>query len=81
MLQLALHPEYIEPLCDEIKATVLRDGWTHNALGKMELMDSVLKESQRMKPTDVCECCCFSRNPSCPRHPAHISPQSPCAAS
>ncbi|KAH8840103.1 hypothetical protein MCOR02_006605 [Pyricularia oryzae] len=53
MLQLALHPEYIEPLCDEIKATVLRDGWTHNALGKMELMDSVLKESQRMKPTDV----------------------------
>ncbi|TLD19276.1 hypothetical protein PspLS_09765 [Pyricularia sp. CBS 133598] len=53
MLQLALHPEYIEPLCEEIKETVLRHGWTHNALIKMDLMDSVLKESQRLKPTDV----------------------------
>ncbi|KAK1595400.1 cytochrome P450 [Colletotrichum navitas] len=53
MLQLALHPEYIEPLCEEIRATIPRYGWTHNALLKLELMDSVLKESHRLKPTDL----------------------------
>ncbi|KAK2036118.1 cytochrome P450 [Colletotrichum somersetense] len=53
MLQIALHPEYIEHLSQEIMTTIFRDGWTHNALLKMGLMDSFMKESQRIKPVDL----------------------------
>lgn len=55
MLQIALHPEYIEPLREEITTTILHHGWTHNALLKMGLMDSFMKESQRVKPVDLCK--------------------------
>lgn len=54
ILDLALHPEVVEPLREEIES-VLRDegGFTKTALHKMRLLDSVLKECQRMKPASV----------------------------
>ncbi|TQN69592.1 Cytochrome P450 monooygenase 1, partial [Colletotrichum shisoi] len=54
ILDLAAHPEVIEPLRQEID-TVLREegGWTKAALHKMKLLDSVLKECQRMKPAAI----------------------------
>ncbi|WQF84790.1 Putative cytochrome P450 [Colletotrichum destructivum] len=54
ILDLAAHPEVIEPLRQEI-GTVLREegGWTKAALHKMKLLDSVLKECQRMKPAAI----------------------------
>nr|ACZ63283.1 cytochrome P450 monooxygenase [Fusarium sambucinum] len=44
------HPEIVDPLKDEIRAVLKQEGWTTKALYKMKLLDSVLKESQRLKP-------------------------------
>ena len=53
---LAAYPEHIQPLRDEIKAIVEEDGILKKAgLAKMKLMDSVLKESQRLHPSSMGE--------------------------
>ena len=53
LLDIAQHPEIIEPLRQEI-TSVLRDaGWTKKGLYEMKLLDSVIKESQRVKPISV----------------------------
>jgi len=44
------HPEIIQPLRDEAVAALSKEGWHKSALFKMTLLDSVLKESQRLKP-------------------------------
>ncbi|KAL3249557.1 hypothetical protein ABHI18_011522 [Aspergillus niger] len=41
--------ELIEALRDEIRS-VFKNGWERSSLAKLRLMDSVLKESQRLKP-------------------------------
>lgn len=48
---LAAHPEFQDPIRDEIES-VLREfgGWTKQALTKMKKLDSSLKESQRLHP-------------------------------
>ncbi|KAJ8079813.1 hypothetical protein PM082_016635 [Marasmius tenuissimus] len=48
LINLALHPEYIEPLRLEIEACIETDGWSKAAMGKMRMLDSFLKESQRV---------------------------------
>jgi hypothetical protein len=45
--------ELIEPLRQEIMGEVTEDGWNENSLYKLRLMDSVLKESQRLKPINM----------------------------
>ncbi|KAK2037422.1 cytochrome P450, partial [Colletotrichum somersetense] len=51
MYQLMLNPEFIQPLRDEITSVVTPDGeLKHAALYNLELMDSVIKEAQRLKP-------------------------------
>ncbi|KAE8392134.1 cytochrome P450 [Aspergillus alliaceus] len=51
MYDLTAHPEYFQPLRDEIKAVVEQDGiLKKTSLTKMKLLDSVLKESQRTNP-------------------------------
>ncbi|KAL8828236.1 MAG: hypothetical protein Q9191_002706 [Dirinaria sp. TL-2023a] len=53
MLDLARHPEIIHPLRKEIVQS-LRDGeWKKTSLSNMKLLDSVVKESQRMKPGQI----------------------------
>ncbi|XP_044717952.1 cytochrome p450 domain-containing protein [Hirsutella rhossiliensis] len=47
------HPELIEPLREEIIAVLSQSGWSKRSLYSLKLMDSVLKESQRMKPISV----------------------------
>ncbi|RYP80555.1 hypothetical protein DL769_002403 [Monosporascus sp. CRB-8-3] len=50
LLDLTRHPELIEPLREEI-VSVLREGdWKKTSLYNMKLLDSFIKESQRMKP-------------------------------
>jgi hypothetical protein len=53
---LCAHPEYFEPLREEI-ADVLREegGWQKTTLTKLQRLDSFLKESQRMNPASLCE--------------------------
>ena len=56
MLDLAQHPEVVGSLRDEIREVLLTDGWNKMSLYKMKLLDSVIKESQRMKPSSVGKC-------------------------
>ncbi|KAI0756382.1 cytochrome P450 [Daedaleopsis nitida] len=44
---IALHPEYLQPLREEVKAVVASDGWTKDGLNKMWKVDSFIKESHR----------------------------------
>ncbi|KAM4055521.1 cytochrome p450 [Hirsutella rhossiliensis] len=53
MLDITSHPELIEPLREEIIAVLSQSGWSKRSLYSLKLMDSVLKESQRMKPISV----------------------------
>ncbi|OLN97985.1 Dihydromonacolin L monooxygenase LovA 11 [Colletotrichum chlorophyti] len=54
ILDLAAHSEIVATLRQEIE-TVLREegGWTKAAMHKMKLLDSVLKECQRVKPAAI----------------------------
>lgn len=47
---LAVHHEFVEPLRDEITECLAHDGWESKSLYNMKLLDSCIKESQRMKP-------------------------------
>lgn len=54
MYDLTAYPEYIQPLRDEIKAVLEEDGGLKKtSLTKMKLLDSVMKESQRVNPTGM----------------------------
>nr|ASF83124.1 cytochrome P450 [Colletotrichum lini] len=50
MLDLASHPELFQPLREELVRVLSTEGLKKTALYNLKLMDSVLKESQRMKP-------------------------------
>lgn len=50
LLDVCEHPEILQPLRDEIVQVVRESGWSKTSLYKMKLLDSFLKESQRMNP-------------------------------
>lgn len=50
MVRLAADPELIEPLRKEAVEVLGAEGWSKQSLYKLKLMDSALKETQRMKP-------------------------------
>lgn len=53
---LCAHPEYVEPLREEIVSVLREDnGFKKTTLNKLRKMDSFLKESQRMNPPLVCK--------------------------
>ncbi|EKM83196.1 hypothetical protein AGABI1DRAFT_125670 [Agaricus bisporus var. burnettii JB137-S8] len=45
---LAIHPEYVTELREEIEMVIAEDGWSRQALQKMHKVDSFLKESFRL---------------------------------
>lgn len=53
MTQLARHPEVFEPLRQEVIEVLSRDGLKKTALYNLKLMDSVIKECQRIKPVTI----------------------------
>lgn len=54
ILDLAERPDVVAPLRAEIEQVLSEEGgWTKAALHKMRLLDSVLKECQRMKPASI----------------------------
>lgn len=55
MTDLAAHPEVIEDLRKEIKEVLSDGGWKKSTLTSMKLLDSVIKESQRLKPIQLGE--------------------------
>ncbi|KAH8727294.1 cytochrome P450 monooxygenase-like protein [Phaeosphaeriaceae sp. PMI808] len=50
---LASEPELIIPLREEIIGVLRAHGWSRNALHNMKLLDSAIKEAQRLKPTNM----------------------------
>lgn len=53
ILDLAQHPEFIQPLREEISSVLSAEGWKKTALYNLKLLDSCIKESQRMKPINA----------------------------
>lgn len=45
--------DLVQALRDELIAVISEDGWKKQTLYKLKLMDSVLKESQRLKPIAI----------------------------
>ena len=50
MYKLCEHPEYIQPLRDEMVSVLSKEGWKKTSLYQMKLLDSTLKETQRVEP-------------------------------
>lgn len=64
---LAAHPEFQDPLRQEVEMVIAESGgWTMPALAKMKKIDSVLRETQRLSGVTQCKSyfhfrvCCFS---------------------
>lgn len=55
LLDICAHPELIQPIRDEVKKAVNESGWTTAGLFKMQLLDSIIKETQRLKPGSLGE--------------------------
>ncbi|KAH8691170.1 cytochrome P450 [Talaromyces proteolyticus] len=53
LLDLCGQEEVIQALRTEISTVIQEEGWRKTALYKLKLMDSVLKESQRLKPINI----------------------------
>lgn len=53
MLDLVTYPEIIPQLRQEVIQVLGEGGWSKQALYKMKLMDSFLKESQRLHPVSL----------------------------
>jgi hypothetical protein len=50
---IADHPEYFALLREEIIRVLSTEGWRKTSLYNLKLLDSVIKESQRLKPTSI----------------------------
>ncbi|KAJ7269675.1 cytochrome P450 [Mycena rebaudengoi] len=50
LYNLAIAPEYVEALREEVEAVVGAEGWTKGAMTRMVLLDSFLKETMRVSP-------------------------------
>lgn len=50
LINLVRNPSIIEPLRKEMTDVLNEHGWSKNALFEMKLLDSVIKESQRLAP-------------------------------
>jgi hypothetical protein len=48
LYRLLAHPEYLEPLREEVNAVIKEEGWTKAGVDKMYKMDSFLRETQRL---------------------------------
>jgi cytochrome P450 len=48
LYRLLAHPEYIEPLRQEVDAVIAKEGWTKAGMDKMHKIDSFARESLRI---------------------------------
>ncbi|KAK6209890.1 cytochrome P450 [Colletotrichum tabaci] len=53
LVDLAKNPGIIKDLQEEVLKTLKESGWKKNSLYNMKLLDSVIKESQRLKPLQL----------------------------
>jgi hypothetical protein len=57
LFDLAQHPELIEPLRKETISVLSKDGWKGVSQHSLQLLDSVVKETQRLKPIGISRSC------------------------
>ena len=48
LYRLLAHPEYIEPLRQEVESVVAKEGWTRAGMEQMHKIDSFVRETQRL---------------------------------
>jgi Cytochrome P450 len=48
LYRLLAHPEYIEPLREEVDAVIEEEGWTKAGIDKMYKIDSFIRETLRV---------------------------------
>ncbi|KAG8170289.1 hypothetical protein KVR01_001034 [Diaporthe batatas] len=53
LINILLRPELIAPLREEIVNAISDQGWSKPSLHKLHLMDSIMKETQRLKPLEL----------------------------
>lgn len=53
LLDISQNPNIVQPLREEIARCLEDGGWTKTTLYNMKLLDSCIKESQRMKPLSM----------------------------
>ncbi|KAM0266896.1 hypothetical protein ACHAPA_006465 [Fusarium lateritium] len=53
MIDLGRNTQYIEPLRREVVDLLAAEGWKKTTLFKMKLLDSAIKETQRLKPGSI----------------------------
>lgn len=53
LYRLLSHPEYIEPLRQEVETIVAEGGWTRAGMDKMLKLDSFLRETQRIDAESI----------------------------
>ena len=58
MLLLATEPELFVPIRQEMIRVLKADGWSKTSLYNMKLLDSTMKEAQRIMPNDRGKCAC-----------------------
>ena len=63
MIDLVEHPQYIQPLRDEMINVLRSEGWKKSSLFNMKLVDSAVKETQRRKPVNTSKYSRFKKNP------------------
>ena len=64
LLDICKHPEAVKPLRDELREVLHEHGgWNNSAVSKLHLMDSFLKESQRLTPVSRPWNCHTTTNP------------------
>ena len=55
-MDICLHPELILAIRDEAQKAVEENGWTTAGLFKMQILDSAVKETLRLKPGSLGIC-------------------------
>lgn len=55
MLLLAAEPALVDPLRAKMVSVLRKDGWSKTSLFNMKLVDSTMKEAQRLLPNELCE--------------------------
>ncbi len=63
LYRLLAHPEYIEPLRQEVDAVVSEEGWTKDGIDKMHKIDSFIRETQRLDGITLGSLSSFSSTP------------------
>ncbi|KAF7523222.1 hypothetical protein G7054_g11845 [Neopestalotiopsis clavispora] len=63
LLDICEYPEVADKLRAEIIQVIGEHGWNKTSLYKLTLMDSFLKESQRVRPLSISKCALFASTP------------------